>query len=79
MKLRRLQLTDFRGAPGTLDRGFNDNNYFVYAENGRGKSTIADALELVWSVSAESAILSESSPRFEFKGITDGDTARRMP
>lgn len=45
MKLRRLQLADFRGAPGALSRKFKDNNYFVYAENGRGKSTIADAIE----------------------------------
>ena len=47
MKLRKLQLTDFRGAPGTLHRKFSDNNHFVYAENGRGKSTIADAIEFL--------------------------------
>lgn len=47
MKLRKLQLTDFRGARGTLGRKFKDNNLFVYAENGRGKSTIADAIEFL--------------------------------
>lgn len=47
MKLHRLELTNFRGSPGTFARKFNDNNYFVYAENGRGKSTIADAIEFL--------------------------------
>jgi recombinational DNA repair ATPase RecF len=45
VKLRKLQLTDFRGARGAFDRKFKDKNYFIYAENGRGKSTIADAIE----------------------------------
>lgn len=45
MKLRKLQLNDFRGARAAFDRKFKDKNYFVYAENGRGKSTIADAME----------------------------------
>lgn len=47
MNLRKLELAGFRGAPGTLSRKFSDNNYFVYAENGRGKSTIADAIEFL--------------------------------
>lgn len=47
MKLRRLELTGFRGSPVTLARKFSDNNYFVYAENGRGKSTVADAIEFL--------------------------------
>lgn len=47
MKLRRLELTGFRGAFRTLTQKFSDNNYFVYAENGRGKSTIADAIEFL--------------------------------
>jgi len=45
VKLRKLQLIDFRGARGAFDRKLKDKNYFVYAENGRGKSTVADAIE----------------------------------
>jgi recombinational DNA repair ATPase RecF len=63
VKLRRLQLVDFRGAPGALSRKFKNNNYFVYAENGRGKSTIADAIE--FSINGDLA-------RFHREGCTLG-------
>jgi hypothetical protein len=48
MKLTRIEITGFRGALPPLPLELNEKSLFIYGENGRGKSTISDALEL-WS------------------------------
>ncbi len=48
MRLTRVEITGFRGALPPLPIELNEKSFFIYGENGRGKSTIADALEL-WS------------------------------
>jgi recombinational DNA repair ATPase RecF len=48
MKLRRVEIESFRGSPRLLALSLKvDKSHFVFAENGRGKSTIPDALELL--------------------------------
>jgi hypothetical protein len=48
MKLRELELKAFRGAPRRLVvRLKPTKSHFFYSENGRGKSTIADAFEFL--------------------------------
>ncbi len=47
MKLRRLEIQGFRGAPKPLTVSLPDKSHFIYSENGFGKSTIADALEFL--------------------------------
>jgi hypothetical protein len=49
MKLRRLELEGFRGAPQPLPIKFSEKTSFVFSENGRGKSTLADGLEFLTS------------------------------
>jgi len=48
MKLKTIELAGFRGALPTLPIELNGKSCSIYGENGYGKSTIADALEL-WS------------------------------
>jgi exonuclease VII small subunit len=48
MKLRTIELAGFRGALPTLPIKLNGKSLCIYGENGYGKTTIADALEL-WS------------------------------
>jgi DNA repair exonuclease SbcCD ATPase subunit len=48
MKLKTIELAGFRGALPTLPIELNGKSICIYGENGYGKSTIADALEL-WS------------------------------
>lgn len=48
MKLKAIELAGFRGALPTLPIELNGKSLCIYGENGYGKSTIADALEL-WS------------------------------
>lgn len=49
MKLRRLEIEGFRGAPLTFPVALRERTQLIFSENGRGKSTIADALELLGS------------------------------
>ena len=48
MKLRRLEMQGFRGVPGVAELRLNERSVCILAENGHGKTTIVDALEL-WS------------------------------
>lgn len=48
MRLTRIEITGFRGALPPLPIELDEKSFFIYGENGSGKSTIADALEL-WS------------------------------
>lgn len=48
MKIKRLLLEGFRGAPVALQISLAEKSVCVLAENGRGKTTIVDALEF-WS------------------------------
>lgn len=48
MKIRRLQIQGFRGAPVALDLRLNERSLCLLAENGHNKTTIVDALEF-WS------------------------------
>jgi DNA repair exonuclease SbcCD ATPase subunit len=47
VKLRNVEIEGFRGAPKTLTVKLGAKSLFIYSENGRGKSTIADALEFL--------------------------------
>ncbi len=49
MKLRRLEIEGFRGAPRAFPVTLRERTQLIFSENGRGKSTIADALELLGS------------------------------
>jgi len=49
VKLRRLDMEGFRGAPKPFSVAFSSKTLFIFSENGRGKSTIADALEFLGS------------------------------
>jgi len=48
VKLSRVEITGFRGTLPTLPLELDEKSLVLYGENGFGKSTIADALEL-WS------------------------------
>src|SRR5690349_13805984 len=48
MKLKAIELTGFRGALPALPIELNGKSLCIYGENGYGKTTLADALEL-WS------------------------------
>jgi hypothetical protein len=48
MRIRKLEIVGFRGALPPLPLALNEKSTCIYGENGFGKSTIADALEL-WS------------------------------
>lgn len=47
MIIERIELEGFRGAPELFGENLGAAGNFFYAENGRGKSTIADAMELL--------------------------------
>lgn len=49
MKLRRLEIEGLRGAPLAFPIPLRERTQLIFSENGRGKSTIADALELLCS------------------------------
>jgi hypothetical protein len=49
MKLRKVQIEGFRGAPVLWQVPFSTKSHFIFSENGRGKSTLADALEFLTS------------------------------
>jgi recombinational DNA repair ATPase RecF len=50
MKLRKLLVDGFRGAPKALEVKLKpEKSHFFFSENGRGKSTIADAVEFLTS------------------------------
>lgn len=48
MKLKAIEIAGFRGALPTLPIDLNGKSFCIYGENGYGKTTLADALEL-WS------------------------------
>lgn len=48
MKLRRITVDGFRGCPATFSLTLDGKSVCLLGENGRGKTTIVDALEL-WS------------------------------
>jgi DNA repair exonuclease SbcCD ATPase subunit len=48
MRLKRLSLSGFRGAPLEVTLELAGKSCFIYAENGFGKTTLVDALEY-WS------------------------------
>ncbi|HCT75226.1 MAG TPA: hypothetical protein DGT23_01250 [Micromonosporaceae bacterium] len=45
MKLKKISIEGFRGVPRVLDLALDGKSLCLLAENGRGKSTIVDALE----------------------------------
>lgn len=47
MKLRKVEIEGFRGAPRPLPISLAGKSHFFFSENGRGKSTLADALEFL--------------------------------
>jgi hypothetical protein len=47
VKLRGVEIEGFRGAPVRWSVPFSSRSHFIFSENGRGKSTIADALEFL--------------------------------
>lgn len=47
MIIERIELEGFRGAPELFGENLGAAGNFFYAENGRGKSTVADAMELL--------------------------------
>jgi RecF/RecN/SMC N terminal domain len=47
MKLKRLEIEGFRGALPPFPLSLDEKSCFILAENGFGKSTIADALEFL--------------------------------
>src|SRR4029077_17544539 len=48
MKLRKLEVESFRGSPGLLSLTLKiDKSHLIFAENGRGKSTVPDAVEFL--------------------------------
>jgi hypothetical protein len=47
VKLREVEIEGFRGAPVRWSIPFSSRSHFIFSENGRGKSTIADALEFL--------------------------------
>lgn len=49
MKLKRLEIEGFRGALPPFPLSLDEKSCFILAENGFGKSTIADALEFLAS------------------------------
>lgn len=53
MKLKRLELEGFRGALPPFPLSLEEKSCFILAENGFGKSTIADALEFLTSAKIE--------------------------
>jgi hypothetical protein len=48
MKLKAIEIAGFRGALPALPIDLNGKSFCIYGENGYGKTTLADALEL-WS------------------------------
>src|SRR3954468_3489315 len=48
MKLTRIRVEGFRGVPASLELALDGKSLCLLGENGRGKSTIVDALEY-WS------------------------------
>lgn len=48
MKLQRVEISGFRGAPVPLELRLGEKSLCLLAENGHGKTTIVDGLEL-WS------------------------------
>lgn len=53
MKLKRLEIEGFRGALPPFPLPLDEKSCFILAENGFGKSTIADALEFLASAKIE--------------------------
>jgi hypothetical protein len=49
VKLRKGDIKGFRGAPVLWPVPFSTKSHFIFSENGRGKSTLADALEFLTS------------------------------
>jgi hypothetical protein len=49
VKLRKVDIEGFRGAPVLWPVPFSTKSHFIFSENGRGKSTLADALEFLTS------------------------------
>ncbi len=77
-KISKLVLTKFRGATTETVLGFDDEKpiVLIFGENGRGKSTIIDAIDFVCNKSAGS-IKARSST--DPKNISrQSDTSRRI-
>jgi DNA repair exonuclease SbcCD ATPase subunit len=47
VKLKRLRISNLRGAAEELDLNFPDGSLFIYGENGTGKTTVVDAIEFL--------------------------------